>query len=248
VAGSDNFADVLPPVRYGAAAAVPPARPAVHGTDLAAQAPAKRKAGAEAPAGIRRLLALLTMAIAVAGSVLLPIAGTIVATAMIVLLRAADRAHGGLTRRRSERGARVSDVPVMLATAPWALVRALISSVLLAPLALACGAAAAAVTIITAHGNPYLTAGAYGAGAFVAFYAFGLGSGKPRRQLGRLFGAAARNRLPAAITVVLFTALAVGVAGAAVTQPHDVWPLSPGLGWHGLSHLADRVAFRLHHL
>jgi hypothetical protein len=188
------------------------------------------------------------MAIAVAGSVLFPVVGTIVATVMIVLLRAADRLHGGLTTRRSERGTRVSDVPVMLVTAPWALFRALVSSLLLAPLALACGAAAAALTIIAAHGNPYQTAGAYGAGAFVAFYAFGLGSGKPRRQLGRIFGAVARKRLPAALTVIGFAVLAVGMTSAAVTGPHDVWPLSPGMGWHGLSHLADRVAFRLHHL
>jgi hypothetical protein len=249
-AGRDSFADVLTPVRYAAPVAVPPARPAVSGAGLAVPAPARRPAGAEAPAGVRGLLALLTMVIAVAASVLLPVAGTIAATVMIVLLRAGDRAHGGLLRRRSERGARLSDVPVMLATAPWALVRALVSSVLLAPLALFCGAAAAAVTIIAVHANPYQAAGASAAGAFVAFSAFGLGSGKPRRQLGRLFGVLARRRLPAVLTVILLSALAVGVAGAAVTQPHDIWPLSPSFGWHmpGLTHLAAQVAYRLHHL
>ncbi len=250
VADRDSFADVLTPVRYATPVAVPPARPAASGAGRAVPAPARRPAGAEAPAGVRRLLALLTMVIAVAASVLLPVAGTIAATVMIVLLRAGDRAHGGLLRRRSERGARLSDVPVMLATAPWALVRALVSSVLLAPLALFCGAVAAAVTIIAVHANPYQAAGASAAGAFVAFSAFGLGSGKPRRQLGRLFGVLARRRLPAMLTVVLLSALAVGVAGAAVTQPHDTWPLSPGFGWHmpGLTHLAAQVAYRLHHL
>lgn len=188
------------------------------------------------------------MVIAVAASVLLPIAGTIAATAVIVLLRAADLAHGGLTRRRSERGARVSDVAVLVVTSPWTLVRALAGSALLAPLAAACAAAAAALTMIAAHAASYRTAGAYAAGAFVAFYAFGLGSAKPRRQLGRIFGVAARPRIPAALTVVLLTVLTVAVAAAAVTQPHNVWPLSPSLGWQGLRHLADQVASRLHHL
>ena len=199
---------------------------------------------------MRRLLALLTMAIAVAASVLLPIAGTVVAMTMIVLLRAADRAHGGLTRRRSARGSRASDVPVMVATAPWDLLRALVSTALLAPLALTCAAAAAAVTTIAIHANPYRAAGAYAAGAFVAFYGFGLGSGKPRRQLGRLFGAVARNRFPAALAVILLTVLAAGVAGAAVTRPHLLWPLAAGFSWHmpGLRHVVDQVAFRLHHL
>jgi hypothetical protein len=242
----DDAADLLPPVRYPATAA----EPSVNVAGQAAPAAARRQAGTEAQAGLRRLLALLTMAIAVFVSVLLPVAGTVVATAVIVLLRAADRAHGALARRRSARGARLSDVPVMVATAPWALARALFSTVLLAPLALACGAAAAAAAIIAVRANPYPAAGAYAAGAFVAFYGFGLGSGKPRRQLGQLFGAVARRSFPAALAAVLLTALAAGAADVAVTQPHHLWPLSASFSWHihGLRHLADQVAFRLHHL
>jgi hypothetical protein len=254
VARRDSAADLRPPVRYPAVAAGPPGRAAARpaGKEVAppAPTPVRRQASIQAQLGMRRLLALLTMAIAVAASVLLPIAGTIIATTMILLLRTADRAHGGLTRRRSVRGSRASDVPVMVATAPWSLFRALVSTVLLAPLALTCAAAAAAVTIIAVHANPYRAAGAYAAGAFVAFYGFGLGSGKPRRQLGRLFGAVARQRVPGTLAVVLLGVLAVGVAGAALTRPHLLWPLTTGFSWHmqGLRHLADQVAYHLHHL
>ena len=250
----DSVADLLPPVRYPAVAAdparLPAVRPAGNGAAPAAGTPARRRASTRAQFGVRRLLALLTMAIAVAASVLLPIAGTVVATIVILVLRAADRAHGGLTRRRSARGTRASDVPVMVATAPWSIFRALVSTVLLAPLALTCAAAAAAVTIIAVHTNPYRAAGAYAAGAFVAFYGFGLGSGKPRRQLGRLFGAVARSRIPAAMAVIVLGVLAFAAAGTAVTQPHLLWPLTTGFSWHmpGLRHLADQVAYRLHHL
>lgn len=240
----------LPPARYPAAAAGPAAGAAAAGAVPAARAPAGRQASTEAQVRYRGLLALLAMAVAAAASVLLPVAGPAVALVMIVLLRAADRAHGRLSRRRSLRGARASDVPVLLATAPWALVRALASSVLLAPLALACGAAAAAVTILAAHGLPYRAAAGYGAGAFIAFYGFGLGSAKPRRQLGRLFGPVARRRLSAALTAVLLLVLAVAVAAAAVTQPHQIWPLSPRLTWQmpGLRHLTAQLAHGLHHL
>jgi len=254
VARRDSVADLLPPVRYPAAAAAPAGRAAARADEKAvapaSMTPVRRQASIQAQLGMRRLLALLTMAIAVAASVLLPIAGTIVATVVILLLRTADRAHGGLSRRRSARGSRASDVPVMVATAPWSLFRALVATVLLAPLALTCAAAAAAVTIIAVHANPYPAAGAYAAGAFVAFYGFGLGSGKPRRQLGRLFSAVARNRVPAALAVILLGVLAVGAAGAAVTRPHLIWPLTTGFSWHmlGLRHLADQVAYRLHHL
>jgi hypothetical protein len=254
VARRDSAADLLPPVRYPAAAAGAAgraaARPGEKAVATAPMTPARRQASIQAQLGMRRLLALLTMAIAVAASVLLPIAGTIVATAVILLLRTADRAHGGLTRRRSARGSRASDVPVMVATAPWSLFRALVATVLLAPLALTCAAAAAAVTIIAVHANPYPAAGAYAAGAFVAFYGFGLGSGKPRRQLGRLFGAVARTRVPSALAVILLGVLAVGAAGAAITRPHLIWPLTTGFSWHmlGLRHLADQVAYHLHHL
>jgi len=248
VARPGGFADVLPPVQYAAPAA-PAARQAADGTAPAAAGAAGPTAKSDAPApGVRGLLALLTMVIAVAASVMFPVAGAIAATGMIVSLRAADRAHGSLIRRRAERGARASDVPLTLVTAPWTLIRALFSSLLLAPLALACAAAAAAVTIAAGHTHSYQAAGAYAAGAFVAFYAFGLGSAKPRRQLGRIFGGVARGRLPAALAVVMVTVLAVAVAGAAATRPHDIWPLSPGLGWHGLRHLAAQLVSRLHHL
>jgi hypothetical protein len=106
---------------------------------------------------------------------------------------------------------------------------------------------------MTEHANYQQAAGAYAAGAFVAFYTFGLGSAKPRRQLARIFGGVARRRLPAALAVIMVTVLTVAVAGAAVTRPHDIWPLSPGLGWHGLGwpglrHLAAQLVSRLHHL
>jgi hypothetical protein len=247
---NDDFADLLPPVSYRAAPAVPAVAPQGNGTDPAAKAPAKQSSGATSHAGFRRLLSLVTMGIAVAASVLLPVAGTIASLAAIVLLRAADRTHSGLATRRSERGARLSDVPVMIVKTPWAVVRALFSCLVLAPLALTCGAAAAVATVFAVHSNPLQAAGAYAAGGFVACYGFGPGSGTPRRQLGRLFGVLARRQMPAALTAVVVAVIAVGTVGAAITQPHHLWPLTTSLASHlqGLHNLADRLQIRLQRL
>ena len=67
---------------------------------------------------------------------LLPVAGTAISLAVITLLRAADRAQAGLAERRSLRGARPSDIVIVIVTAPWTVVRAALTTVLLAPLAI----------------------------------------------------------------------------------------------------------------
>jgi hypothetical protein len=253
----DDFADLLPPVSYSplpadlalrsqAAMAQP------NGAVLpAAKVPAARPPGAQSHTGYRRALSLITMAIAVAASVLLPVAGVVVSLLAIVGLRAADLSHSALTRRRSARGTRPSDVPIMIIKSPWAVVRALLGCLLLAPLAVTCGALAAAVTVIAGHARPLPAAAAYAAGAFVAFYGFGPGSGTPRRQLGRLFGAVARRRFLAPIVAIVIAAIAVGTAYAAVTQPHHIWPLTSTLSsWHlqGVYNLIVKAQIRLQHL
>jgi hypothetical protein len=60
----------------------------------------------------------------------------------------------------------------------------------------------------------------------------------------------ARRRQPATLAVIVLGVLAVGMAVAAVTRPHLIWPLTTGFSWHmtGLRHLADQVTYRLHHL
>jgi ABC-type transport system involved in cytochrome c biogenesis permease subunit len=164
-----------------------------------------------------------------------------------VLLRTADLAHSGMAKRRTGQGSRRSDVPVMIIKTPWAVLRALFGSLLLAPLALTCGAIAAAVTIMSMHVNPLPAAGAYGAGAFVACYGYGPGSDPPRRQLGRFFGVFARSRMTTVVVPVILAMLLVATVTAAATHPHDVWPLSTAMAWHlnSIHHLVERLQARL---
>ena len=125
-------------------------------------------------------------------TVVLPVAGLLASLAVITLLRAADRrrAAGGAPVGR---GPRASDLLVVLVTAPLTVARALLTEVLMAPLAIIVGAAAYGLAVVFTHSMNMPRAGAYAAAAVVAWYGLGPGSGRPRRQLNRMAGAVART-------------------------------------------------------
>jgi predicted Ser/Thr protein kinase len=204
-----GVADLLPPVRYSPRRAV--------------AAPAARPAPA-APVAGHGLVVLAFGVAAVALSVVLPVAGTALALAVITLLRAADRAQAGLAVRRSVRGARPSDILVVIVTAPWTVARAVLATVLLAPLALVVAGVAAAMSVLLVQADSLPKAGGWAAGAAVAMYCFGPGSGRPRRQLRRMTGGVIRS--PAAMTVAIIStwALALALITSALSQPPLVWP------------------------
>jgi hypothetical protein len=244
--GPGNYADALSPVSYA-----PGVRPVGAPGSVAGAAngrPATPPTAAHP--GFGRWLTLLTVGIAVAVSVLLPVAGPLISLVLIVLLRTADLAHTSITKRRTAQGARPSDVPLMILKTPWAVLRAVCGSLLLAPLAVTCAAIAAAVTVMAISRNPLPAAGAYAAGAFVACYGYGPGSDPPRRQLGRFFGVFARRRTTMVLAPVVLILLLAAAAGAAATQPHDLWPLSPGMAAHlsTIHHYVQRLRSSLPHL
>ena len=207
---------------------------------------------ARPPAGRGRpmLAGLAVLVAAVALAVLLPVAGLIVSLAGITLLRAADRAQSALAVRRSVRGPRASDLLVVVVTAPWAVARALLTEMLMAPLAFGAGVAVYAAAILLTH--HHLTpprAGAYAAGAMVAWYAVGPGSGRPRRQLNRMAAAVSRGTLSSVVIAVAAWGLAAAIALLAASQAPDYWPAAtphlPAL--HGLFSSATHWLLRHAH-
>ncbi len=279
---AEDFADLLPPVRYAPPGYAPPGyapsgyAPPAGGLPRApggrpgagVQAPSggrdgpRRPEGTAGPDGAGRaarsrdrsrthpLLGLTAMAIVVAASVVLPVAGTAASLAVIFVLRAADRARSKLAARSSSRGAMAGGLLLIVATAPWAAFRALLTSFLLAPLALTAAAATAAATIITVRSNPLPVAGAYAAGALVAFYGLGPGSGRPRRQLGRLLGSVARTPAATVVTGLVVAALAAAAVAAAASRAPVYWPVPGNLAAHvpTLHNLVTSVEHRLRHL
>jgi hypothetical protein len=224
-----DVADLLPPVKYPPAQKQQKRQPyqdqagpwGPQGPKPAAPAPASASRPAARPntaAGLALIVALIAL------TVVLPVAGLLVSLAVITLLRAADRAQSKLAVRRSVRGPRASDLVVVLVTAPLTVARALLTEVLMAPLAIIVAAAAYGLTVVVTHSMNMPRAGAYAAAAAVAWYGLGPGSGRPRRQLDRMAGAVARTRTSAAAITLAVWALAVGAVLFASSQTPYYWP------------------------
>jgi Protein kinase domain len=231
----DSYADLLTPVSYAPVAqpsATPGYPPPPPGSGGAAQprgqaGPAGGRSAAPAaarPRSARQPLVLAAVATLVAVSVLLPVAGTAAALACLIALHSADLASSRLSRRRSRQGRRPADPVAILAFVPFALFRSLLRLLLLLPLALLFAAAAAAATFVALPGHPLPRAGAYAAGALVACYALGPGSGRARRPLSSFFGAVTTTTPSAIVVFVGMAALAAGVLGAALSLPPVFWP------------------------
>jgi len=256
-----DFADVLPPVQYvrGPAGPAPPAgpfpppgpappgyapppgpgrRPGRGPAKSPKASPFARPASPSAQAAKPRwppAMVAATLVVAVGLSVVLPVVGALGALALIILLRAGELAY----ERRSVRGGRPRDRVLLVALSPWYLVRSALGCLLLAPFALAAAAVAGLVAIAISPGHHLPRAVAAAAGTLVAFYGFGPGSGRPRRQLGRLFAAAATGRAVQVVALAGMTALALATLAAAVSWPSLYWPAgAPGGVWHfGLAHV-----------
>ncbi|HEY4854979.1 MAG TPA: serine/threonine-protein kinase [Streptosporangiaceae bacterium] len=244
-----DYADMLPPVAYAPAGAVAGNGRAgtLSGRNWpAGSGPAPTAAGYAGAVQRRHpMLVLATMVIAVSVSVALPVAGTLLALAAIVLLRAGELAQRGVDQRRTARGARATDHLFAAAAFPWFLVRSVLASLLLAPLALAVAAGVGVVTLVTVPVDSMPRAVAYGAGTLVAFYGLGPGSGKSRRQLNRIFAAIIGTRTTEAVALIGLWALAVAALAAAASSPAAYWPLVAPTdlirhvpGWNGISQIA----------
>jgi predicted Ser/Thr protein kinase len=175
---------------------------------------------------------LAFMVAAIALTVALPVAGLVASLAVITLLRAADRAQSKLAVRRSVYGPRASDLVVVLVTAPLSVARALLTEILMAPLALLAGTAAYGLAVVFTHSMNMPRAGAYAAATVVAWYGLGPGAGRPRRQLNRMAGAVARTPASAAVIAVAVWAVAAAAVLFASSQTPYYWPAAdPHLPW-----------------
>jgi hypothetical protein len=228
---------VLTPVAYARPGAVPrPGAAAVPGPAVA------RPAATPGPAARARwnpLLVAAAVVLVASVSVILPVAGTVAALLLFAALRTAGLVQRRTTARRAARGARVTDPVVTLVTLPWFLLRSLFGLLLLAPLALAAAALAAGVTVAIAPGDWPYRALAYAAGTLVLFYGFGPGSGTPRTQIKRVFGAFTRSPAARIVMVLGMTALALAALSTAVSSPSVFWPaVVPGnVIRFGMTHL-----------
>jgi predicted Ser/Thr protein kinase len=238
-----SVGDLLPAVQYGPPGAGPAGTsPAGDGQASAAKrraAEAGRPDGRSSPRRRSRpVFVVAAVAVGVGASVILPVVGTLAALAVLVALRAADLSQRRLARRRSARGARAFDPAVTTAIYPVMLAWSVVTSVLLAPVALAAAGIAAGITIVAVPLHPFPRAVAYAAGALVACYGLGPGSGGSRRQLGKFFDTLGSSPIAAVVTLIGVSALAAATIAAAASQLPVYWPLhhlgTPGGNLHAL--------------
>ncbi|HKA98241.1 MAG TPA: protein kinase [Streptosporangiaceae bacterium] len=243
--GLADFADMLPPVQYGPGPGPRP-RPGPHTPRGPARPPAKNpfaprppRTGAAKKARWPSAMVVATLVVGVGISVILPVVGALGVLALIVALRAGDVARERAVERRAARGAQRGDQVLVAAMFPWYLVRSLLSCLLLAPFALAAGVVAGGVAIAVTPGHHLPRAVAVAAGTIVAFYGFGPGSARPRRQLNRFFAAVATTSAVQAVALAGITALALATLAAAASWPSLYWPAgAPGGVWHfGMAHV-----------
>jgi hypothetical protein len=104
------------------------------------------------------------------------------------------------------------------------VVRAALTTVFIAPLALVPALLAAGASVIFARSGTLPGAGSWAAGAAVAFYCVGPGSGTPRRQLRRMNASVIRSRAALTVAFISGWALALAIVSSALSQPPIIWP------------------------
>ncbi|MBO0820547.1 MAG: hypothetical protein J2P26_06815, partial [Nocardiopsaceae bacterium] len=227
-----NVADLLPPVE-GQGPLSRADREDARRAAAADRAAQREAQAATVPRGAFRWVSLALGVIAIALSVLLPVAGTVLVLALLTLLRAADQAQVGLTARRSVYGARASDIAIVIVSAPLSVARAVLSALGQAPVALLLAVGAAIASILFLRTSTLPEAGGWAAGAAVAWYCLGPGSHRPRRQLRRILNSAIRSRGVMTVALISGFALAGAAVLSAVSQPPLTWPATswilPGL-------------------
>jgi hypothetical protein len=126
---------------------------------------------------------------------------------------------------------------MVILTAPWTVVRSALTTVFLAPVALIPALVAAGAAVVFARSGTLPGAGSWAAGAAIASYCFGPGSGKPKRQLRRLSASVIHSRASLTVAFISCWALALAIVSSALSQPPLLWPamastvphLMPGL-------------------
>ncbi len=211
-------------VRYpgGTPAQLKPERRVVSGA--ASGLPVARDGDAVGASSSRWPLVLATLAVLIAVSVLLPVAGTAAALVVLVSVHAAGLTSGRLAKRRQVQGQRARGVLGAVAFFPLALVRSVLRFITLAPVALLCAAGAAVLTVLAMGTSALPRVGGFAAGALVACYCIGPGSWSCRRPLARFYGSITRSTLAAVGGGIGLGAIAAAAVVAAAVLAPGYWP------------------------
>ncbi|MFC5184693.1 serine/threonine-protein kinase [Actinomadura harenae] len=177
------------------------------------------------PYGWYRVLSLLVLGALVAFANIAPLLAVAVTIVGVLMLRAGDKAAKGMEGRRTRRGPRSGDAVGAAFRTPLHLPGAVMTTALLSGLAVFAGAIVLGVFMFAYPSMSASKAVAYASMIVIGLLALAPGSGAPRRQLARVWGALlprAEAALAGVLVLGIFTAV---LAVLSQKQPPDTTPL-----------------------
>ncbi|RKS75121.1 serine/threonine protein kinase [Actinomadura pelletieri DSM 43383] len=191
--------------------------------DVAARARAERDR--RKPYGWYRLISFLVLVALLGFADIAPLFAVGVTIAGVLVLRMGDKAARGMEGRRTRRGPRTGDAVAAAFRTPLHLPGALMATVLWTSLSVLAGLIILGVLIFAASGMTASNAIAYSAMAVIGLLCLAPGSGAPRRQLARIWGAAFPRTGAAAAGALVVGVLAAVLVVLAQERPPDTAPL-----------------------
>ncbi|MEV5831693.1 serine/threonine-protein kinase [Spirillospora sp. NPDC052242] len=180
---------------------------------------------ARKPYGWYRIISFLVLVALLGFANIAPLLAVAVTLGGVLVLRMGDKAAKGMEGRQTRRGPRSGDAFAAAIRTPLHLPGALTMTALLSALSLLAGVVLLAVLIFA---DPDMTASraiAWSAMLVIVLMSLAPGSGAPRRQLARVWGALmprAEAALIGALIIGIFAAVLVGLSRQ---QPPDTTPL-----------------------
>ncbi|GAA0575873.1 serine/threonine-protein kinase [Actinomadura livida] len=177
------------------------------------------------PYGWYRLLSFIVLVALLGFANIVPLLALLVTIGGVLVLRMADKAAQGMEGRQTRRGPRSGDAVAAAFRTPLHLPGALMSTVLWTSLSLTAGVILLGVLVFANSGMTASKAIAYSAMAVIVLLCLAPGSGPPRRQLARIWGALL-PRAEAALAAALILGIFAGVLVVlSQEQPPDTTPL-----------------------
>ncbi|MFI0368611.1 protein kinase [Actinomadura sp. 1N219] len=181
------------------------------------------------PYGWYRFLSVLVLVALLGFADIAPLLAVGVTIAGVLVLRMADKAAKGMEGRQTRRGPRSGDAVAAAFRTPLHLPGALMSTVLWTSLSVIAGLVMLVVLIFAKSDMTASNAIAYSAMAVIGLLCLAPGSGAPRRQLARVWGAIFPRTEAALAGALVVGIFAVVLVVLSQEQPPDTTPLD-GMG------------------
>jgi hypothetical protein len=234
------------PQRPGAHEAYPPRDPygpvsAQRPYQSGAYPPATGRQERPKPHGWYRVLSLLVLVGTLGLALVLPVITAIIVLAVLLVLRAGDRAARDMESKRTRRGPRGGDVIAATLKSPFKLPRALLTTVFVSPIGVLAGGAVLFVLMVARPEMSVRRYIAFSVAAFILVQCLGPGSESVRRQLARTWGVVAPRREAAIVIAVCLTLVAAFLVTLAPTQVPDLRPFDFEWMTDGLKHMRNLI-------